>query len=190
MSIGGFGSAAAARSEANSILSRGAWPRGTQEIAVHAIGIYQRDPNDGKFYAVSSIPLLPRPKNVVQCSTRDFLRDAGALWSHHMRGVCVPALFDVERTCQAAVASQTDGQMEAKVQVYGSHAMNASLATLSDVDAVIEVRPTKGASNSDQKLRCVNSSKLLLNVASRFKVGALYHVANIITFCVQYMYAQ
>ena len=129
VSLGAFGSACAARTHAK----QGCMLNGVR-IPVHGITVFQRSVVDSKFYAKDVIPFLSRsvPRNLLTCKTASFLKDAGASWNSAFSSRSDTILSEVKRACREIAHG-------ACLYVYGSHALEATLPGISDIDVFVEV---------------------------------------------------
>jgi endonuclease/exonuclease/phosphatase family metal-dependent hydrolase len=164
-----FGTADAARTDANNMRSDGSWI--SMLLRAEAVVVYQRDPIDRKYYAVSAVPLVLAPPNPLTCRAKVFLRDAATSLSGHFSFASAPFLSNIERVCHATIESQSQGQLQAVLRAYGSGAFNASLPSISDVDVVVEIRAKTlcDGSKADQPVSRLSSSAFLQNIGLRLK---------------------
>jgi poly(A) polymerase len=166
LSLGTVGTAFAARAEASKRIEDGRWIRGEVDVPVYGVTMFQRNSSDGKFYAVATVPFNRGSHcNSNSVSLEPFLEDACASLRCNFKGQCSGVLLEIQRACQA-VAGDT---MQAKLSVYGSHAMDAALPMFSDIDAVIELTVIDSGAAPSLSDKCGVS--FLGGVACRIKVS-------------------
>lgn len=175
VSLGTFGTAFAARAEAMKRTQEGRWIHGETSIPVYGVTMFERSV-DGTFYAVTSIP-FEKSASARSVPTKPLIHDACASYASSFRGTSSGVLWEIQRACEAVACDS----VETKLTVYGSHAMGASLPTLSDIDAMIEVtsiNDTMPPFSSDE-----SSVGFLGDVASLIKVSRLSCLERVCVSC-------
>jgi len=155
VSIASFGTSTAAREKA--ALYRNALAAGLDSIPVYGVTLFERNTHNGKFQATATIPFSRRPPSAGRANVNGFLSDFGAAWNQYFHGMSTPVLAEVERACRDVTGTSST----VKVCVYGSHAVDAALPGISDVDAVIEVHLADASA-----LPATATKSFLVNVAN------------------------
>ena len=158
VSLGSFANASEAREEMTRLLSKDSWQCNVSKINAYGIGLFQRDVTDGKFYLVTSVPLV-EPNYI-----KTILNDMGDSASTSMSGISSLILKEIERACQY-VTSNMGHDIEIILHTYGSHAIGTSLPGISDIDAVIDLKSS--LPSADIVLKSQNNDSFLKKVASR-----------------------
>lgn len=162
MSLRKYSSTSDARAELDALISTGAWR--DLNLTGFGVGVFRRDVTDGKFYNVATVPLVDRPEVRVD-QTSAFLQDGGDAWSGSMKGASSVVLYELQRACQYITNSLWGGCLNSRVLPYGSHALGVSLPGVSDVDTVVLLEPSSGASSAI--LFNMSGSQFFQLVASR-----------------------
>lgn len=146
VTMGVFGSSSAARQIQAAWINNGSWNAHEEHAAIHSVDILRRGAS-GTFQTLASFPIYTQH---LTRTTEDFLMDAGATMSRHMDQQVARVLSRLTRACHNAVQ---DCPVETSVQVVGSALLKTALPSLSDVDAVVILRPRTGDVNAGAYIR-------------------------------------
>jgi len=132
VTLGNFATSNTARNKIFEIRQNAEWITDRAKLPVKAITVFKRHKPDGKFYAISSIPLCKKP-SIDRLSRYPVLNDG---WSSYYEGQSEAVLGEIERACEFT-AKNLD--CTAKLCLSGSHALGVGVSGLSDIDVVVHI---------------------------------------------------
>jgi endonuclease/exonuclease/phosphatase family metal-dependent hydrolase len=158
-SLGSFTDVSEAREKMCRLQSEASWQHNVSNIHAYGVALFQRDPSNGNFHLVTSVPLVEEKFTI--------LYDMGASVSDSMNGLSSLVLDEIYRACQY-VTMDLGLNVELNLQTYGSHFVGISLPGISDIDAIIKLKSLY--QSDDSILKSQSNENLLQMVASRLSL--------------------
>jgi hypothetical protein len=148
VTLGVLGSTLTARETMKSWILNGCWDADGETISIRSVDILKRA-ESGKFFTISSFPVHSRP--AIPCTVKYLLSDDGERLSRRAQELASVVKFRVERACRQVTS---DTPIQCTVHFIGSAQLLASLPDVSDVDAIVLIKPECGDdSTSSEWLR-------------------------------------
>lgn len=149
VSLGSYANSYEARAALSAYSYDDSWKASIVPIG---IGLFRRDPISSNIHLTSSFSLV---------ESKNILYDAGETMSRHMYDTSSFVLKEVEWACNFVIKNVYMGLIQFSIHAYGSHALRVALPTISDIDAVLQLKGVNSA------ITGAKAQRILETVASR-----------------------